>query len=128
MKLSIIAANGREVVLEIAGPGTIFGELAVLNGRRDGRMRQPSPPAAFWRSTAPSSATCSPPRRTPCSRRSGLLSERLSTVTAREMDTMSLPAPVRLAKALLYLADLHSQRVDGACGSGSGCRSASWAR
>ena len=32
VKLSTMAANGREVVLEIAGPGTIFGEIAVLNG------------------------------------------------------------------------------------------------
>src|ERR1700758_1377451 len=31
IKLSTMASNGREVVLEIAGPGTIFGELAVLN-------------------------------------------------------------------------------------------------
>jgi CRP/FNR family cyclic AMP-dependent transcriptional regulator len=28
------------------------------------------------------------------------------------MDAVSLPAPVRLAKALLHLAGLHSQRVD----------------
>ena len=32
VKLSAMAPNGREVVLEIAGPGSIFGELAVLNG------------------------------------------------------------------------------------------------
>ena len=27
VKLSTMAANGREMVLEIAGPGTIFGKL-----------------------------------------------------------------------------------------------------
>ena len=42
-----------------------------------------------------------------------LLSERLSMATARSMDAVSLPAPVRLAKALLHLADLHSRYVDG---------------
>ena len=31
VKLSTMAPNGREVVVEIAGPGAIFGELAVLN-------------------------------------------------------------------------------------------------
>jgi CRP-like cAMP-binding protein len=29
------------------------------------------------------------------------------------MDAVALPASVRLAKALLHLADLHSQRVNG---------------
>ena len=42
-----------------------------------------------------------------------LLSERLSAITEQGMDAVSLPAPVRLAKALLHLAGLHSQRVDG---------------
>jgi CRP-like cAMP-binding protein len=41
-----------------------------------------------------------------------LLSDRLSAVTEQGMDAVSLPAPVRLAKALLHLAGLHSQRVD----------------
>jgi CRP-like cAMP-binding protein len=42
-----------------------------------------------------------------------LLADRLSAVTAREMDAVSLPAPVRLAKALLRLAKLHSEHVGG---------------
>jgi CRP-like cAMP-binding protein len=41
-----------------------------------------------------------------------LLADRLSAITAREMDWVSLPAPVRLAKALLRLAKLHSARVE----------------
>ena len=40
------------------------------------------------------------------------LTERLSATTAREMDTVSLPASVRLAKALLHLASLQSERVE----------------
>lgn len=34
VKLSSNTAGGREVVLELAGPGSVFGELAVLNGWR----------------------------------------------------------------------------------------------
>jgi CRP-like cAMP-binding protein len=41
-----------------------------------------------------------------------LLSDRLSAVTARGMDAVSLPAPVRLAKALLHLAELASEHVE----------------
>ena len=42
-----------------------------------------------------------------------LLCERLSAVTTRGLDAVALPAPVRLAKALLHLADLDSQLVNG---------------
>jgi CRP/FNR family cyclic AMP-dependent transcriptional regulator len=112
IKLSTMAANGREVVLEIAGPGTIFGELAVLNG---------SP----RRADATTLTVCSVLAidgtlfrrlvgRTPEAMFAAirLLSDRLSAVTEQGMDAVSLPAPVRLAKALLHLAGLHSQRVD----------------
>jgi CRP/FNR family transcriptional regulator, cyclic AMP receptor protein len=112
IKLSTMAANGREVVLEIAGPSTIFGELAVLNG---------SP----RRADATTLTACSVMAidgtlfrrlvgRTPEAMFAAirLLSDRLSAVTEQGMDAVSLPAPVRLAKALLYLAGLHSQRVD----------------
>jgi CRP/FNR family transcriptional regulator, cyclic AMP receptor protein len=113
IKLSTMAANGREVVLEIAGPGTIFGELAVLNGsprRADATTLTPCRVLAidgvlFRRLVG----------RTPEAMFAAirLLSERLLAVTEQGMDAVSLPAPVRLAKALLHLAGLHSQRVDG---------------
>jgi CRP/FNR family transcriptional regulator, cyclic AMP receptor protein len=113
IKLSTMAANGREVVLEIAGPGTIFGELAVLNGsprRADATALTPCRVLAidgvlFRRLVG----------RTPEAMFAAirLLSERLLAVTEQGMDAVSLPAPVRLAKALLHLAGLHSRRVDG---------------
>jgi CRP/FNR family cyclic AMP-dependent transcriptional regulator len=113
VKLSTMAAHGREVVLEIAGPGTIFGELAVLNGsprRADATSLTACHVMAidgglFRRLVA----------RTPEAMFAAirLLSERLVAVTTQGMDAVSLPAPVRLAKALLHLADLHSQRVTG---------------
>ncbi len=112
VKLSTTAANGREVVLEIAAPGSLFGELAVLNG---------SPRQA----DATTLTTCRVLvidgglfrrflRATPEAMFAAirLVAARLSATTAREMDAVALAAPVRLAKALLRLAELHSQRVE----------------
>ena len=110
VKLSVTAANGREAVIEIARPGTIFGELAVLNGT----PRQADAVALtdcrvmaidgglFRRAIASTPEAMFATIR--------LLSERLSTATAMSMEIGSLPAPVRLAKALLHLAETPSVR------------------
>jgi CRP-like cAMP-binding protein len=112
VKLSTMTPNGREVVLEIAGPGSIFGELAVIN--RTPRQADATTltscrvmaidGALFRRSLAATPEAMFAAMR--------LLADRLSAITAREMDWVSLPAPVRLAKALLRLAKLHSARVE----------------
>ena len=112
VKLSTMASNGREVVLEIAGPGTIFGELAVLNDSprqadattltvvpRDGDRRRAVPALARRH---PGSDVCGDPP----ARRSAVRYYRAGH------GRVSLPAPVRLAKALLHLAKLHSARVE----------------
>ena len=111
VKLSSTTLAGREVVLELCGPGNVFGELAVLND---------------WPRSADAVAL------DPCSILSvhgdcfrrvllrspeallalvGLLSGRLRTVTERMTDGLDLPAPARLAKAVLHLAALHSHPV-----------------
>jgi CRP/FNR family cyclic AMP-dependent transcriptional regulator len=112
IKLSTMAANGREVVLEIAGPGTIFGELAVLNGsprRADATTLNACSVLAIDGTLFRRLVGRTPEAMFAAIR---LLSDRLSAVTEQGMDAVSLPAPVRLAKALLHLAGLHSQRVD----------------
>ena len=113
VKLAASTAAGREVILEVAGPGAVFGELAVLNGWTraaeaealsacrllviDGAefirtlMRQPEAMLEVVR----------------------LVSERLRAVTELMTDSVDLPAPARLAKALLRLAALHSHAVPG---------------
>ena len=111
VKLSSTTLAGREVVLELCGAGNVFGELAVLND---------------WPRSADAVALDS------CSILSvhgdtfrrvllrspeallalvGLLSGRLRTVTERMTDGLDLPAPARLAKAVLHLAALHSHPV-----------------
>ncbi|HEY2616175.1 MAG TPA: Crp/Fnr family transcriptional regulator [Acetobacteraceae bacterium] len=112
VKLSTMAPNGREVVVEIAGPGSIFGELAVLNGaprQADATSLTSCRVMAFDGALFRRSLAGTPEAMFAAIR---LLGERLSASKVREMDAVSLPAPVRLAKALLHLANLHSERVE----------------
>lgn len=113
VKLSTMAANGREVVLEIAGPGTLFGELAVLNNlprRADATALTTARVMAIDGTQFRRLVGSTPDAMFAAIRQ---LSDRLYAVTTQGMDAVSLPAPVRLAKALLHLATLHSQNVDG---------------
>jgi CRP/FNR family transcriptional regulator, cyclic AMP receptor protein len=113
VKLSSTAANDREVVLEIAGPGTIFGELAVLTDamrRADATTLTACRVLAIDGNAFRHALARSPEAMFAAIR---LVSDRLSAVTARGMDAVSLPAPVRLAKALLHLAQLGGQRAEG---------------
>ena len=112
VKLSTMTANGREVVLEIAGPGTIFGELAVLNGsprQADATTLTSCRVVAIEGGLFRRALVATPEAMLATIR---LLSQRLSAITSRELDAVSLPAPVRLAKALLRLAKLHSVRLE----------------
>ena len=113
VKLSAVTLNGREVVLDLAGPGSVFGELAVLNGwpraaaatalvdcvllSIDG--------AAFSRTLGREPAAMLELIR--------LLSQRLRKTTEQMTDVIDMPASVRIAKALLQLAALHSRPVGG---------------
>ena len=111
VKLSSVTPTGREVVLELCGPGNVFGELAVLNDWprsadafalskcRMLSVNGDSFRRALLRSPAALLALV------------GLLSGRLRTVTERMTDGLDLPAPARLAKALLQLAATHSHPV-----------------
>jgi CRP-like cAMP-binding protein len=112
MKLSSVTPCGREIVLEIAGPGRVFGELAVLNDWPrsadamalsqcrlllvDGRQMV----AAMMRSPETLLAAIR------------LVSQRLRSATEQLVDGVALPAAARLAKALLHLAALHSHVDD----------------
>jgi CRP/FNR family cyclic AMP-dependent transcriptional regulator len=109
VKLSRSSANGREIVLELAGPGSTFGELAVINGWQrsadavalsdsrvlsiDGRhfmdalRRNPEAMLALLR----------------------IQCERLAATTAQMEDALFLPGAARVARALIRLAALNSQ-------------------
>jgi CRP/FNR family cyclic AMP-dependent transcriptional regulator len=114
VKMSANTASGREVVLDVVGPSDVFGELGVLTEQAraatataltpcsvlsiDGRAFLAAlgraPEAMFWVIR--------------------LLGRRLNRTTQQLTDGLELPAPARLAKALLELAALHSrQATDG---------------
>jgi len=109
VKLSSLAADGRDVVLEIVCPGGCFGELAVLNNAPraadattisrcrllaiDGRQFL----QVMGRSIEGMRAVMT------------LISRRLRAATQRIMDIVALPATARVAKALLELAELHCE-------------------
>ena len=109
VKLSRANPTGREIVLELAGPGSLFGELAVING---------------WPRSADAVALSDcralsidgrhymdALRRNPEAMLATIrhLSERLTATTSQMEDALFLPAPARVARALIRLAAQHSQ-------------------
>jgi len=113
VKLSAVTLNGREVVLDLAGPGSVFGELAVLNGWPRAAAATALADcvllsidgAAFSRALGRAPAAMLELIR--------LLSRRLRKTTEQMTDVIDMPASVRIAKALLQLAALHSRPVAG---------------
>src|SRR5689334_17906477 len=112
VKLSSSTEGGREVVLELAGPGSVFGELAVLNGWR--RSADAYALTACQLLSIEARLFTQTVGRVP-EAMSGLLrvlSHRLRRVTEQVTDGVDLPGPQRLAKALVHLAGLHSHPVE----------------
>jgi CRP/FNR family transcriptional regulator len=113
VKLSAVTLNGREVVLDLAGPGSVFGELAVLNGWP--RAATATALAECVLLSIDGAAFSRALGRTPTAMLEliRLLSRRLRKTTEQMTDVIDMPAPARIAKALLQLAALHSKPVPG---------------
>ncbi len=109
VKLSAVTASGREVVLDVVGPGDVFGELGVLTEQGRAATAAALTPCsvlsidghAFLAALGRSSEAMFWVIR--------LLGRRLNKATRQMTDGLELPAPARLAKALLQLAALHSR-------------------
>lgn len=108
VKLSTTLADGREVVLDIVGPGACFGEVAVLNRvahETDAtavvRCRLLMVDGRHFRHVLERR-----PEGLPTILR--LVSERLHRAREQMVDSLALSAAARLAKALLRLAMLWS--------------------
>jgi CRP-like cAMP-binding protein len=106
VKISREGPSGRDIVLEVAGPGTLFGELAVVSG-------QPRAADAIALTTArllsiDGRALLAALRAHPDAilELVRVLGERLARTTSQMEDTLFLPAEARLARALLRLAAL----------------------
>ena len=111
VKLSSSTEGGREVVLELAGPGNVFGELAVLNGWR--RSADAYALTACQLLSIEARLFTQTIARVP-EAMFGLfrvLSRRLRQANEQVTDSVDLPGPQRLAKAFIKLAALSSHPV-----------------
>jgi CRP/FNR family transcriptional regulator, cyclic AMP receptor protein len=108
LKLSATTVGGRETILDIAGPGELFGEIAVLNGWP--RAADATTLSACRLLSIDGREFSEELKTVPESLLAviRLLSERLRTTTAQMTDVVDLSVPARIAKALRYLAALHS--------------------
>ena len=113
LKLSSTTQGGREAILDIAGPGSVFGELAVLNGwpRAAGAVALSPARLLSIDGAAFTQALVRTPEALLAMVR--LVSDRLKTASEQMTDAVDLPATTRVAKALVYLAALHSRMEDG---------------
>ncbi len=113
LKLSSTTQGGREAILDIAGPGSVFGEIAVLNGwpRAAGAVALSPARLLSIEGAAFTQALLRTPEALLAMVR--LVSDRLKTATEQMTDAVDLPAPTRVAKALVYLAALHSKPAQG---------------
>jgi CRP/FNR family transcriptional regulator len=106
MKLTRPGPSGRDIVLELAGPGSLFGELAVLCALP--RAADAVALSACRVLSIDGRAVVAAMRAHPDALFAlvRLLGERLARTTAQMEDTLFQPAEPRLARALLRLAAL----------------------
>lgn len=109
LKLSSTTQGGREAILDIAGPGSVFGEIAVLNDWPRAAGAVTLSPARLL--SIDGAAFTQTLLRTPEALLAmvRLVSDRLRTATQQMTDAVDLPASTRVAKALVYLGALHSR-------------------
>jgi CRP/FNR family transcriptional regulator, cyclic AMP receptor protein len=110
IKLSRDLPNGRSIVLEVAGPGSMFGELAVLCAlpRAADAVALTAAQLLAIDGRALVSALRSNPDAILAIVR--MLGERLARTTVQMEDLVFLPAEPRLARALIRLAALTPQK------------------
>jgi CRP/FNR family transcriptional regulator, cyclic AMP receptor protein len=109
VKLAALTASGREVVFDVVGPGDVFGELAVLTEQSRAATATALAPSSLL--SIDGQAFIAALARSPDAMFwiIRLLGRRLARATEQMTDGLELPAPARLAKALLELAALHSR-------------------
>jgi CRP/FNR family transcriptional regulator, cyclic AMP receptor protein len=111
VKISVMAADGREAVFNIVNAGEIFGEMALLDGRprsADATAMADCDLVSMDRGTFIATLRGEP---------DGLLKvieflcARLRRTNEQVQDVMFLNAPARLAKTLLQLADKQERKA-----------------
>lgn len=107
IKLVRTGANGRDIVLELAGAGSLFGELAAITGAPRGANAVALAPTRVLAINADMLVPTL--RQYPDSllELTRIVCDRLAKVNAQLEDTLSVSAEVRLARALIRLAALN---------------------
>ena len=106
VKISSTAISGREVVLEVVGPGGWLGELETFSAsprQADVMTLTQCRVLTFDRRDVLRAMARSPEGALALV---DLVSHRLRLARQRVLDVIGLPAPARLAKTLMYLDDL----------------------
>jgi CRP/FNR family transcriptional regulator, cyclic AMP receptor protein len=109
VKLSAVTRGGREVVLDVVGPGDVFGELGVLTDRERAATATSLTSCSVLSIDAHAFLAALGRSTEAMLWMIRLLGRRLNRTTEQMIDGLELPAPARLAKALLELAALHSR-------------------
>jgi CRP/FNR family transcriptional regulator len=106
IKLVRTGANGRDIVLELAGAGSVFGELAAITGMPRGANAVALAPTRVL--SINGAALVQALRRSPDAllELTRIVCERLRRANAQLEDILSVSAEVRLARALIRLAAL----------------------
>ena len=107
LKVVRTGASGRDIVLELAGAGSVVGELAAITGMARSADAVALAPTRVL--SINGAALVQALRRNPDAllELTRIVSERLNQVNAQLEETLSVSAEVRLARALIRLAALN---------------------
>jgi CRP-like cAMP-binding protein len=111
VRIQLTGADGREVVLNVYGPGEIVGEFAVLDGEpRSADAIAQEPSRVYWLQREDFVAFLDNHPRATMAMLAGL-SRRLRHTTRVVQDATFRDVPSRLARVLLELAARHGQAL-----------------
>ena len=111
IEIGFAGASGKQVTLNLLGPGTVFGEIAMLDGRErtaDAVAREPTTLFVVRRRDFLALLRRSP---SVALQTIELLCARLRSLSDRMEELMLLPLPVRLARRLIELGRHNAQQI-----------------
>jgi CRP-like cAMP-binding protein len=111
IRIQLTGTDGREVVINVYGPGEIFGEMALLDGEpRSADAIAQEPARAFWLQRDDFAAFLDTHPRAAMTMLASL-SRRLRHTTRVVQDATFRDVPARLARVLLDLAARNGQAI-----------------
>ncbi len=111
--INTVSREGKEIILNVLGPGEVFGEIAVLDGKRRTAGAVAMQPTKLVRIGRAEFLPFLERHPRLCIRVIEVLCERLRWTSDIIEDTIFLDIPRRLAKRLLTLIERHGQPVEG---------------